>query len=44
MQVALEVLFDVETNRAVIATLNDVPENAGDRKAGAAGHGNAQGA
>ena len=43
MQVELEGLFDVETDRAVIAALDDVPGNAGEGKAGAAGHGNVRG-
>ena len=42
VQIELIVLFAVETDRAVIAALEDVPRNAGEGEAGAAGHGNAQ--
>ena len=38
LQVELVVLFAVETDRAVIATLDDVPGNAGEGEAGATGH------
>ena len=39
MQVELEGLFDVETDRAAIAALDGVPGNAGEEKAGAGGMG-----
>ena len=37
MQVELVVLFAVETDRAVIATLDDVPGNAGEGEASTTG-------
>ena len=43
MQVELEGLFDVETDRAAIAALDGVPGNAGEGKAGAGEHGNVRG-
>lgn len=39
MQVELAILLGIETNRAVIAALDNVPGDIGDGKAGAAGHG-----
>ena len=44
VQLELIILFAMETDRAVIAALEDVPVNAGEGQAGATGHGNAQGA
>ena len=43
MQVELVVLFAVETDGAIVAALNDVPGNAGERETGATRHGNLQG-
>ena len=39
VQVVLVVGFGMKADRAVIAALDDVPGNAGERQAGAAGHG-----
>lgn len=39
MQVELVILLGIETNRAVVAALDDVPRDIGDGKAGAARHG-----
>ena len=44
VQLELIILFALETDRALIAALEDVPGNAGEGQAGATGHGNAQGA
>ena len=44
VQLELIILCALETDRAVIAALEDVPVNAGEGQAGATGHGNAQGA
>ncbi len=38
LKVELVVLFRVETDRAIVAALDDVPRDAGEGKTGAAGH------
>jgi hypothetical protein len=39
VEVAAVVFLSVKAHRAVVATLDDVPGDAGDTQAGAAGHG-----
>ena len=39
VQVKLVILFAVEADGTIVATLNDVPRNAGEGQAGATGHG-----